>query len=83
LADLALGTAQDAQASALLVHLHGLLEQVQAARARVVAGTYGTCTQCAQPIPLPRLQALPYAALCVNCQSGSERNRKSRRIRRV
>lgn len=33
-------------------------------------GTYGVCENCGQPIPRPRLKALPYARLCVACKSG-------------
>ena len=32
--------------------------------------TYGACERCHQPIPKPRLRALPYARLCVACKSG-------------
>ena len=37
---------------------------------KIEAGTYGRCEQCGRPIPQARLQALPYAALCVACKSG-------------
>jgi DnaK suppressor protein len=44
--------------------------EIDRALAKIEAGTYGFCEQCGQPIPDARLQALPYAALCVSCKSG-------------
>jgi RNA polymerase-binding transcription factor DksA len=43
------------------------LIDVDAAIARIDAGTYGRCTGCEEPINLERLEALPDAALCVSC----------------
>ncbi|MHC5211649.1 MAG: TraR/DksA family transcriptional regulator [Planctomycetota bacterium] len=36
-------------------------------------GTYGLCGVCSEPIPLARLQALPFAGNCVGCQAAQER----------
>lgn len=44
---------------------------IDAALARVVAGTYGDCESCRRPIPAARLEALPEATLCVACKSGA------------
>jgi RNA polymerase-binding transcription factor DksA len=44
--------------------------EIDRALEKIEAGTYGYCEQCGQPIPEARLQALPYAALCVSCKSG-------------
>src|SRR6187551_3176696 len=44
------------------------LEAVQAALARLDAGTYGECTACGTRIPAERLEALPWAAFCIECQ---------------
>ncbi len=44
--------------------------EIDAALGRIEAGTYGVCERCQQPIPKPRLRALPYARLCVACKSG-------------
>jgi DnaK suppressor protein len=43
------------------------LEQVQAALNRIDAGTYGKCSECAEPIAKQRLQYLPYAKYCIQC----------------
>ena len=45
------------------------LAQVDAALARVEAGTYGTCTGCGQPISAERLEVRPTAEKCVACAS--------------
>jgi DnaK suppressor protein len=46
------------------------VEEIDLAIERVVDKTYGYCERCYQPIPKPRLRALPYARLCVACKSG-------------
>jgi RNA polymerase-binding protein DksA len=44
------------------------LSAVDAAIARLDAGAYGRCESCGKPIPAERLEALPSAALCIDCQ---------------
>ena len=44
------------------------LAQVDAALDRLAAGTYGACTSCGRPIAPERLEAIPWAALCIGCQ---------------
>jgi RNA polymerase-binding transcription factor DksA len=46
------------------------VEEIDYAMERVVDKTYGYCERCYQPIPKPRLRALPYARMCVACKSG-------------
>ncbi|MGH8987731.1 MAG: TraR/DksA family transcriptional regulator, partial [Acidimicrobiales bacterium] len=46
------------------------VEEIDAALVKVASGSYGVCQRCQQPIPKPRLKALPYASLCVACKSG-------------
>ena len=46
------------------------VEEIDDALRRVDDKTYGYCERCFQPIPKPRLRALPYARLCVACKSG-------------
>lgn len=58
-----------------------LLQQVEAALVRLDAGAYGRCVRCGREIPVERLEALPYAALCIACQSEVERG-SSRPARR-
>jgi len=44
-----------------------LLSKVEWALAKIGEGTYGICESCGKSIPLARLDALPYATLCVDC----------------
>jgi DnaK suppressor protein len=44
------------------------LALVDAALVRLDTGTWGTCAECGQPIAPERLEALPWAALCIDCQ---------------
>lgn len=53
---------------ALLSNLRRTLEQVESARKRLEQGTYGFCESCGQPIDRARLEALPYASRCLDCQ---------------
>jgi DnaK suppressor protein len=49
------------------------LRQVQRAIARLRRGEYGRCRRCGDDIPPARLEALPYAELCLDCQTREER----------
>jgi DnaK suppressor protein len=53
---------------AILDNEKTLLVEVQQALARIDTGTYGICSNCGQPIPETRLEALPWATLCVVCE---------------
>jgi len=46
----------------------GHLALVDAALARLDAGTYGPCLRCGKPVPAERLEALPWAAYDIECQ---------------
>jgi len=43
------------------------LREVEAALAALDAGTYGTCRNCGKPIAAARLEAIPWAQLCIDC----------------
>jgi RNA polymerase-binding protein DksA len=51
------------------------LALVDAALARLDDGTFGTCTRCGKPIPAGRLEALPWAPRCIDCQRLADRER--------
>jgi len=44
------------------------LRLVNEALDRIQTGDYGVCLHCEEPIPLKRLQAVPWARYCVKCQ---------------
>ncbi|HEX6546187.1 MAG TPA: TraR/DksA C4-type zinc finger protein [Bryobacteraceae bacterium] len=48
------------------------LRQVEAALGRVESGAYGICLRCEDEIGQRRLEALPWAPFCVECQHGAD-----------
>ena len=50
-----------------------VLAEIDAALKRIEDGTYGTCTNCGKEIPEERLEARPWATLCIDCQRERER----------
>ncbi|MCX7008103.1 MAG: TraR/DksA family transcriptional regulator [Kiritimatiellaeota bacterium] len=51
------------------------LYEVNAALQRLDLGTYGACEQCHELIAKARLEAQPFAKLCIKCQSGAEKGK--------
>jgi RNA polymerase-binding transcription factor len=49
------------------------LDEIEAARERMKAGTFGRCPDCGGPIAAARLQARPAALRCTDCQARHER----------
>ena len=54
------------------------LDQIEAAIERIEDGRFGQCEECGMKIPKSRLEAIPYAALCVECGSKAEQSWKAR-----
>ena len=50
-----------------------LLSEIEAALGRVENGTYGTCAKCGETIPPERLEANPWASLCIDDARLAER----------
>lgn len=48
--------------------LRSNLRDVDRALAKIHAGTYGACERCGDPIATERLDALPWAMLCIRCK---------------
>jgi len=48
--------------------LYGQLRMVEDALERMGLGEYGVCTDCGAPIAPKRLQAVPWARYCLDCQ---------------
>ncbi|MEN6405099.1 MAG: TraR/DksA C4-type zinc finger protein [Thermoguttaceae bacterium] len=51
----------------------GTLAAIEASLERIEEGTYGLCEECGVKIPKSRLNAIPYATLCVRCAQQQER----------
>jgi DnaK suppressor protein len=49
-----------------------LLAEIGAALGRIDDGTYGLCASCGRPISRERLEAVPYATLCIDDQRALE-----------
>ena len=49
-----------------------LLQQVDDALTRIEDRQYGVCASCEDPMNLKRLQAVPWATLCISCQEKQE-----------
>jgi DnaK suppressor protein len=58
--------------------IYATVTEIDHALERIDEGTYGRCVACGEPIPQERLQAVPWAALCVPC---SAKPRKSGVVR--
>jgi DnaK suppressor protein len=52
-----------------------VLIQIDRALEKLDEGTYGTCDRCGRPIGEERLEAMPYADLCIDCKRLVERAR--------
>jgi len=58
---------------ALEENIRALLDEIDAAVDKIERGTYGTCDNCGQPIKMARLERIPSATFCVECQERLER----------
>ena len=45
-----------------------VLAAIEKALLKIESGTYGICERCGKPIAPERLEALPYAELCIDCK---------------
>jgi DnaK suppressor protein len=61
---------------------HREIAQIDAALARIDAGTYGVCRECGEEIEPKRLEAVPYAATCADCADRKERLAVATRLTR-
>ena len=50
----------------------GTLDLIEASLERIEEGSYGQCEECGVKIPKTRLNAIPYAGLCVKCATEQE-----------
>src|SRR5690606_35066539 len=73
-ADAALDSAQDEINSQLAAVESRELARIEKALARMSEGSFGVCEGCNTKIPMARLNALPYATYCIDCQREMERS---------
>ncbi len=66
-ADSAQSTAERARLLSVMKALRANLRWVNRALKKMDLGTYGVCERCGNPVPIERLEALPWAILCIDC----------------
>ena len=49
-----------------------VLDEIDAALKRIGDGTFGTCASCGREIAVERLEARPWASLCIDCKRREE-----------
>ena len=52
------------------------LIQIDSALSRIENGRYGVCVSCSKKIPKERLEAIPYAVMCISCKTSDERKNR-------
>jgi DnaK suppressor protein len=67
-ADRGHSTEERSRVISLVRALRANLRDVERALAKIGSGTYGTCERCGRPISIERLEALPWAVLCIDCK---------------
>ncbi|MBW3576450.1 MAG: TraR/DksA C4-type zinc finger protein [Actinobacteria bacterium] len=72
-ADTGTATSERERAQSLALNARRILVQIDDALRRMGAGTYGLCERCGKPIEPARLEALPYATLCLADKQLDER----------
>ena len=66
LGDVATATFEREMASSLEENSTRVLGEIDAALQRIDEGSYGLCVKCGRPIGVERLEALPWATLCLD-----------------
>jgi RNA polymerase-binding transcription factor len=61
-------TEERARTIAVVKALRSNLRLVERALVKLDAGTYGACERCGNPIAAERLEAIPWAILCIDCK---------------
>ena len=77
-ADIAAADLQQDLGAALIVMKAEALRRIDDAIVRLSSGAYGCCVECGCEIPRKRLEALPFAGRCRDCEAASENTRRSR-----
>ena len=52
------------------------LRMIDSALTRIQQGKYGLCMKCGKKIPRERLEAIPYALMCIECKTAEEKRNR-------
>jgi len=52
------------------------LRMIESALTRIQQGKYGLCMKCGKKIPQERLEAIPYALMCIECKTAEEKRNR-------
>ena len=52
-----------------------VLRDVRTALVRIAGGSFGACADCEEEIGVKRLEAVPWAPLCIKCQKADNQRR--------
>ena len=52
------------------------LRSIDSALTRIKQGKYGLCVKCGEKIPHERLEAIPYALMCIECKTAEEKRNR-------
>src|SRR5512143_1571954 len=63
---------RDAMQASKLTRHRLQLRDIEEALRKIEFGTYGTCDDCEEEIPIGRLNVMPFALRCVDCQEKHE-----------
>ena len=72
-ADRGRSSEERSQVIAVVRALRSNLRDVERALQKMETGAYGRCERCGNPIALERLEALPWAVLCIDCKQLEDR----------
>lgn len=73
-ADISTESDEREKVASLITRETQIVKELDAALERIRDATYGECDTCGGDIPPARLQALPFATLCVKCQAEAEKS---------
>ena len=76
LADIAADDIDKKTLEALSSHDIKRLRLIENALSRINNDRYGVCMSCSKKIPAERLEAIPYAFMCIDCQASDERRNR-------
>jgi RNA polymerase-binding protein DksA len=76
MADMASDTCERELSMNIVSSEQEILYQIDDALKRLEEGSFGVCQECNTPITMSRLKAVPYAAMCIECQRSKEKKQK-------